>query len=92
MAEIPKKRKSTDEEVGLEVEPQNLPLVEEELAPPVAPEVKPQPEPIASVYPSNFYDAAKIPHCSRCGEKKRTGMTGEILCPIQSPDCPQLQG
>ncbi|MEW5857390.1 MAG: hypothetical protein AB1861_08415 [Cyanobacteriota bacterium] len=91
MAEIPKKRKSTDEEVGLEVESENLPLVEEEITLP-QPEVKPQLEPIASVYPSSFYDAAKIPRCSRCGDKKRTGMNGEILCPIRVPDCPQLQG
>jgi predicted nucleic acid-binding protein len=41
---------------------------------------------IKNIYPSNFYDAANILRCPKCGEKKRTAL-GETFCPVNNPQC-----
>lgn len=42
-----------------------------------------------SVYPTDQYLALFIPYCTRCGEKLRTGLYGEPICPIEArEDCP----
>jgi hypothetical protein len=44
------------------------------------------------VYSTGFYNAARIPACGECGEKRRTGSAGELICPIESKSCPVLRG
>ena len=38
-------------------------------------------------YASKYYQAAKIPFCSDCGEKRRTSTDGKQFCPSQNPNC-----
>lgn len=45
------------------------------------------PEP--PIYSTSWYEANAIPYCKTCGEKYRTGMYGEPLCPIDATDCPR---
>jgi hypothetical protein len=40
-----------------------------------------------NAYPSDFYDAAGIFRCPKCGEKRRT-VNGQLFCPQNDAQCP----
>lgn len=41
-------------------------------------------------HPIEFYKGAGIPFCEFCGAPRSTGLSGEIICPEQQANCPQL--
>lgn len=38
---------------------------------------------------ATVYKNMGIPYCDRCGEKYRSDLSGELMCPIDIPDCPR---
>lgn len=38
-------------------------------------------------YPTDRYVAGGVPYCQTCGEKLRTGLNGEPICPIADHEC-----
>lgn len=58
-----------------------------------APAVEPKaetPEIGESLYPIEYYKGAGIPYCETCGAPNPTGLSGEVICPNQSPQCPRI--
>lgn len=51
---------------------------------------KPKPKPTsAETFATDFFKAAGIAYCNKCGEKRRTNELG-VFCPQSQSDCPML--
>lgn len=64
------------------------PEITETIVEPAKP-IKPMPVAPTGTFATDFFKAAGIVYCHKCGEKRRTNELG-VFCPQSQSDCPML--